>query len=409
MTRAPDKLAIVSWSFYDFANTIFSMNVISLYFALWVTVDKGGPDILYGAVLSGSMLAVAVSVPVFGAISDKTGNRRGPLILLTLACVLCTGLIGQTDDLYAGLFLFALANYAYQSCMVFYNGMLPQVARGSSVGLVSGYGVALGYLGSIAGMLMVKPFVSAGGRGAAFFPTAAMFLFFALPCFFFVKDPKMISRGRVRVLEAFHALKQTLTHVKQYRLLFKFIIIHFIVLDVVNTIIAFMAIYANKVIGFDNNQITNFLITSTVFAMIGSYFIGILVNRKGSVWSYWLVLGLWIAALTVTVLSVSPLMFWVVGPLAGVGMGGVWVVSRVLLIELSPKDKVGEFFGLYGMAGKLASILGPLLWGSIVFMLQSTETLKYRAAVFALLIIVLIGSWLFRSLQKEMAAAPAEA
>ncbi|MCH8209520.1 MAG: MFS transporter, partial [Nitrospinae bacterium] len=245
--------------------------------------------------------------------------------------------------------------------------------------------------------------------GAAFFPTAAMFLFFALPCFFFVKDPKMISRGRVRVLEAFHALKQTLTHVKQYRLLFKFIIIHFIVLDVVNTIIAFMAIYANKVIGFDNNQITNFLITSTVFAMIGSYFIGILVNRKGSVWSYWLVLGLWIAALTVTVLSVSPLMFWVVGPLAGVGMGGVWVVSRVLLIELSPKDKVGEFFGLYGMAGKLASVLGPLLWGSIVFMLQSTETLKYRAAVFALLIIVLIGSWLFRSLQKEMAAAPAEA
>ncbi len=366
MTPAHDKLAIASWSFYDFANTIFSMNVISLYFALWVTVDKGGPDILYGAVLSGSMLAVAVSVPVFGAISDKTGKRRGPLTLLTLASVICTGLIGQTDDLYAGLFLFALANYAYQSCMVFYNGMLPQVARGSSVGLISGYGVALGYLGSIAGMLMVKPFVSAGGRGSAFLPTAAMFLFFALPCFFFVKDPAMISRGRVRVLEAFGALKQTLTHVKQYRLLFKFILIHFIVLDVVNTIIAFMAVYAHKVIGFDNNQITNFLITSTVFAMIGSYFIGILVQRKGSVLSYWLVLGLWIAALTITILSVSPAMFWVVGPLAGVGMGGVWVVSRALLIELSPKDKVGEFFGLYGMAGKLASILGPLLWGSIV-------------------------------------------
>lgn len=405
MTPAPDRLAVASWSLYDFANTIFSMNVISLYFALWVTVDKGGQDILYSAALSGSMLAVAVSVPVFGAISDKTGKRRGPLTALTLAAVVCTGLIGQADDLYAGLFLFVLANYFYQSCMVFYNGMLPQVARGSSVGLVSGYGVALGYLGSIAGMLMVKPFVAAGGRSAAFLPTAAMFLFFALPCFFFVKDPAMVSRGRVRVLEAFRALKQTLSHIKQYRLLFKFILIHFIVLDVVNTIIAFMAIYANKVIGFDNNQITNFLITSTVFAMIGSFFIGILVSRKGSVWSYWLVLGLWIAALTITIVSVSPAMFWVVGPLAGVGMGGVWVVSRALLIELSPKDKVGEFFGLYGMAGKLASILGPLLWGSIVFMLESTQTLKYRAAVSALLIIILIGSYLFRSLQKEMAVA----
>ena len=80
----PNVLAIVSWSLYDFANTIFSMNVISLYFALWVTVDKGSPDIFYSAVLSGSMFAVALSVPVFGAISDQTGRRQGPLAILTL-------------------------------------------------------------------------------------------------------------------------------------------------------------------------------------------------------------------------------------------------------------------------------------------------------------------------------------
>lgn len=408
MTPAPDKVAIASWSLYDFANTIFSMNVISLYFALWVTVDKGGQDILYSAALSGSMLAVAVSVPVFGAISDKTGNRRGPLIFLTLLSVTCTGLIGFTDDLYTGLILFILANYGFQSALVFYNGMLPHVARGSKVGLVSGYGVALGYMGSIAGMLMVRPFVNAGGRSAAFLPTAAMFLIFALPCFFFVRDPEIISRGRVRVLEAFRTLKQTLKHIGQYRLLFKFILIHFIVLDVVNTIIAFMAVYANKVIGFNDSQITAFLITSTVFAMIGSYAIGILVEKKGTVWSYWLVLGLWIAALSIAVLSVIPAMFWVVGPLAGVGMGGVWVVSRALLIELSPKEKVGEFFGLYGLAGKLASIFGPLLWGTIVLMLESSQTLKYRAAVFALLLIAIAGACLFGSMQKDM-AAPAEA
>ena len=89
------------------------MNVISLYFALWVTVDHGGQDILYSSVLSLSMLAVAVSVPIFGAISDTTGKRRGPLIGLTLLCVFCTGLIGTTDHLWTGLILFMVANYGY--------------------------------------------------------------------------------------------------------------------------------------------------------------------------------------------------------------------------------------------------------------------------------------------------------
>jgi UMF1 family MFS transporter len=138
MTSGPNKRAIASWAFYDFANTIFSMNVISLYFALWVTVDHGGQDILYSMALSSSMLAVAISAPVFGTISDQTGRRSLPLTLLTFISVLTTAVIGQTDQLWVGLLLFIVANYCYQSALVFYNGMLPDVARNSNVGVVSG-------------------------------------------------------------------------------------------------------------------------------------------------------------------------------------------------------------------------------------------------------------------------------
>ena len=113
MTSAPDKRAIASWAFYDFANTIFSMNVISLYFALWVTVDHGGQDILYSMALSSSMLAVAISAPVFGTISDQTGRRSLPLTLLTVISVLATAIIGQTEQLWVGLLLFIVANYCY--------------------------------------------------------------------------------------------------------------------------------------------------------------------------------------------------------------------------------------------------------------------------------------------------------
>jgi UMF1 family MFS transporter len=399
-----DKLAITSWAFYDFANTIFSMNVISLYFALWVTVDHGGPDILYSAALSGSMLAVALSVPVFGAISDQTGRRRGPLTLLTLLSVSGTFLIGQTDQLLPGILFFIIANYCYQSALVFYNGMLPSVARGSHIGLVSGYGVALGYLGSIAGLLLVKPFVESGGRSAAFLPTAAMFLIFSIPCFLFVKDPDTTqSFKKFQLRQAFLTLKQTLANTSQYSFLLKFILIHFLILDVVNTVIAFMSIYANKVMNFSDAQITTFLITSTSAAMIGSYVIGWLVKHKGTAWSYWLVLWLWVAALSIAILSQSQAMFWMVGPLAGMGMGGVWVVSRAYIVELSPPEKLGEFFGIYGLAGKAASILGPLLWGSVVWAFQDTQTFKYRAALTALLAIAVVTLFLFRSLRRQMA------
>jgi len=163
-----------------------------------------------------------------------------------------------------------------------------------------------------------------------------------------------------------------------------------------------MSVYASKVIGFSDGQIITFLISSTVGAMIGSLIIGILVKHKGTIWSYWLVLALWIVALLLTAISQSETLFWLVGPIAGMGMGGVWVVSRAFIIELSPPEKVGEFFGLYGFAGKAASILGPMLWGAVVWALDSTGTLKYRVAVTVLLGIVVAAAFLFRGLTQQL-------
>jgi UMF1 family MFS transporter len=401
-SEKPNVLAIVSWSFYDFANTIFSMNVISLYFALWVTVDKGSSDLLYSVVLSGSMLAVALSVPVFGAISDQTGRRRGPLAVLTLICVAATSAIGFFDQLAIGLCCFFLANYSYQSAMVFYNGMLPQISKGTNVGLISGYGVALGYLGSVVGLLAVKPFVEEGGRLAAFFPTALIFLVFALPCLIFVKDPSRENVSKVQFAKTFQTLKKTYQEASKYKNLIKFVLIHFLILDVVNTIIAFMSVYANKVIGFDDGQINTFMIVATLAAMVGSFGIGWLVKVKGNRLSYWLVLILWAVVLLIIAVSQTETMFWIVGPLAGIGMGGVWVVSRSFLVELAPKEKLGEFFGLYSLAGKMASIFGPLIWGLVVWTLDSTESFKYRAAVFVLFLISCVAIFFYRELAKNL-------
>ena len=165
VNQISNRLAIFSWSLYDFANTIFSMNVISLYFALWVTVDHDGQDILYSTALSLSMLAVALSVPVFGALSDTTGKRRVPpdrthpaLRFLHRTDRHHRPSLDRPD--FGSWWPITVTNRRW----FFITACSPPFHGAAMSRLVSGYGVALGYLGSIIGMLMVQPFVESGGR-----------------------------------------------------------------------------------------------------------------------------------------------------------------------------------------------------------------------------------------------------
>ena len=99
-----NKLAVWAWALYDLANTIFFINVITLYFALWVTVDMGGKDIYYSIAMTCSMFLIALFQPVLGALSDRRAKRKPFLIGFTLMCVVFTGLLGLTKSLWAGLF-----------------------------------------------------------------------------------------------------------------------------------------------------------------------------------------------------------------------------------------------------------------------------------------------------------------
>ena len=151
------------WISYDFANTIYSMNVVSLYFSLWITVDNGREDIWVSLANSLSMLMVALSLPGLGVISDRYRRRMPFLLGLTLSCVLFTSLISvvgwtvPSSGWRVGLALsfFVLANYSYQGGLVFYNALLPQVSPPRLMGRVSGYGTAMGYLGAIVGLSLI--------------------------------------------------------------------------------------------------------------------------------------------------------------------------------------------------------------------------------------------------------------
>lgn len=406
----PHWPSILSWSLYDFANTIFSMNIISLYFPLWVTVDKGGEDILYGFALSLSMILVALSMPVIGAFSDRMGRRVPLLIGLTTLSVFFTGLIGVFDLLTLGLIFFVLANFGYHAALVPYDALLPQVSRGYSVGKVAGIGVALGYVGAIAGILMINPFVSEAGRGASFIPTAFLFLLFSLPCFFMVKEEKrkVSTVFWLNIREEVVKIKNTLSNTKKYPGLLRFLIANFIYCDAVNTVIAFMSVYAHQVIGFNDSMIRILLIVSTSFAIAGSLIFGWITDRLGAKRTLLMVLCIWIVGLVVAMVSFSPMIFWMVGPIVGIALGGTWVSARSLVVDLSPPEKIGEIYGLYNMGGKFGFILGPLVWGAIVLAFGGLGILKYRIAIGSLLLFLVVGLYLLRKIPDKVKSRMSE-
>ena len=393
---------VLSWALYDFANTLFAINILSLYFVLWVTVDQGASQTSFSLTLSGSMLAVALCSPMLGAVSDRYGRRIPLLMAVVLVCVVLTGAIGQVGGLIAGLALFAAANFCYQTGNVFYDSLLPTVSTEENRGRISGLGVGIGYVGTITGILMIAPFVDRWGREAAFLPTAALFLLFSIPCFLFVKEAKPeIPFNAGLIKDGYSRLLTTLVNARQHSNLLKFIAARFLYVDGVNTLLIFMAVYTTQVIGFSDGQVRLLLITSTTFAIVGSFFFGRMVDRVGPKRTLTVVLTLWIAVFVIAAVTFYAPVFWLVGALAGVALGGTWTADRAFLTRLAPPEQMGEFFGLYQLAGRFAAVTGPLIWGLTVDNLVGLGDWRFRIGILALLVNVGLGFLVLTRVREE--------
>jgi len=384
------------------------MNIVSLYFVLWLTVDKNCPEIYYSLSLSGSIILAGIAMPLLGEISDRTGIRIPFLIALTLGCVCSTAMLGVTGKVFIALIFFALANFCYQLAGVTYNSLLVRVSEPTGLGKTSGLGVSLGYLGSILGLILVKPFLDSGGRSATFIPTAVLFLIFAVPSFIFIKDPPRahIPDSDLEFKSILARLFKTILHIRQNKALTRFLICIFLCLNAVNTVVVYMGVYAKRVMGFSDSNIIYFMIFSILFAIAGSYGFGYLTDRLGSKRTLGQVIKLWCLALLFAIIAVYDWMFWIVGPLIGIALGGFWVSTRIMLIKLVPREKIGQMFGLLGLVNILSYIPGTILWGMITtFVFSGPSVFKYRIALFSVLGFMFAGYRKFRYLADPQKVA----
>lgn len=386
------RRALYAWALYDLANTTFSLNVVSRYLPLIVVQDLGGRDLDVGIAYSASMLLVALSSPVLGALSDLSGRRVPYLAFTTLGAVGATALMGVAGTASTLLLLFAIANYCYQAALVFYDALLANVSDESTRGRASGLGIGLGYGGAIMSLYSVAPIAERFGKAAAFPATAVLFLVFAVPCLVFVPDRgsgPMWRRGATG--RAFGRVRATLAWLPRHPSLARFLVAHFLYTDAINTVILFMAVYVTLVGHFTSAEVTRLLALSTLFAIAGAFAQGPVIDRVGPKRALYAALVLWAVGLALTLVGAKTAL-WLVGPVTGAALGATWAADRVLMLRLSPPEALGELYGIYGMVGRFSAITGPLIWGTIVYLLEGTGDTAYRVAVGSLLAMLLAGA-----------------
>lgn len=406
--RAPiSRLSVASWVLYDLANTIFSLNIVSLYFSLWVVNIMGARDADYGFANSVSMAVIFFASPLLGALTDQAPRRMPFLVISTLICIGFTLLLGQ-GGVYFSLVAFAIANIAYQAGLQFYDALLPEVSTPENCGWIGGIGVGVGYFGSVigisAGSLLLRgtdvlPLeIQSSSYVTVFQVTAVLFLLFALPCFFFVRErPKPGRHFSLASLgPAIQQIGVTMRSTRSYPGLVRFLIGRIFYTDAVNTVIAFMGIYVTNEVGFSSGQAQMVLLVAIIFAVVGGLVWGKVVDRIGPKRTLDLVLGLWVFiflwAAMVGFLKLPGVFFWPVPCLAGIALGGTWTADRPYMLRLTPPARIGEFYGLYGMVGRFAAIIGPFTWGLVV----DTFNLGRPAAILTLLAGIVISYVILR-------------
>ena len=376
-------LEIWAWAMYDFANSGYTTVVLTAIFnAYFVAVVAGGAPwatFAWTAALSLSYALVIVTAPVIGAYADLRANKKLLLFFSTAGCVLGTAALGLAGpgDIAIAVICVVVSNFFFGTGCDLIAAFLPELARGRNLGKVSGWGWSLGYVGGLvtlgACLACVSWAQSAGQTAPQFVPltmliTAALFALASVPTFAILREratPQPLVSGATLVGSAFARLADTVRHAVRYRDLRRFLICIVFYQAGVQTVITLAAIYAEQAMGFNTRDTLVLVLVVNVTAALGAFFFGNIQDRIGHVPTIALTLAGWLATVLIAWVADTRPLFWVAANLAGLCMGASQSAGRALVAYLSPKSRRAEFFGLWGLATNLSSILGPITYGAV--------------------------------------------
>ncbi len=378
------KREVWAWAMYDFANSGYTTVVITAIFnAYFVSVVAGNAPwatFAWTAALSVSYLLIMLTAPFIGAHADARAAKKRWLVATTAGCVLGTAalaLAGPGGLAVAVVFL-VLSNFCFGSGENLIAAFLPELADEEAMGRVSGYGWSLGYLGGLASLGACLAYVSwAQGRGqgaAEFVPvtmliTAALFALASLPTFLFLRErAKPLPADRIPGFgAAFERLRETWRHARAFPDMRRFMLCIVFYQAGIQAVIALAAIYAEQAMGFKTAETIQLIFAVNITAAIGAFAFGHVQDRVGHVRAIAATLVGWIVMILLAWRAEGPGMFWLAANIAGLCLGASQSAARALIGVLAPPARHAEFFGLWGLAVKASSILGPITYGLVTW------------------------------------------
>jgi len=407
-----------AWSMYDFANSGYTTVVVTAVFNAYFVAGVAGrapwATFAWTAALSVSYLAVLLSAPLVGAWADAHAAKKRLLAWVTAGCVLFTALLyfASPGAVALAIALVVLSNFFFATSENLIAAFLPELADSGAMGRISGWGWAFGYLGGLVSLGVSLAYITLSqksGHGAAqFVPvtmliTAALYALCAAPTFAFLRERAVPQPRREG---AWSEVLRTLREAERFRDLRRFLVCILFYQAGIAAVIALAAIYAQEAMKFSTQQTLVLILVVNVTAAVGAFAFGYLQDAIGHVRAMVLVLAGWIAMVALAYVAEGAALFWVAANLAGLCMGSSQAAGRAIVGYLAPPARVAEFFGLWGLAVKAASIFGPLTYGAVTWIFEGNHRLGILAvgAYFVVGLALLSGLDVERGRRAALAA-----
>jgi MFS transporter, UMF1 family len=395
-----------AWSMYDFANsgytTVVITAVFSAYFVGVVAGNRPWATLAWTAALSVSYALILVTAPLVGAWADAHAAKKRLLLVCTVGCVAFTALLAlaQPGNVALALVLIVLSNYFFGAGENLIAAFLPELADSRAMGRVSGWGWSFGYVGGLVALGLCLAYILASGRpGSETVPvamliTAAFFALASTPTFLFLRER---AAAQPRVENPWARVKQTLGRARSFTDLRRFLLCLLFYQAGITAVISLAAIYAEHAMKFTMQQTIVLILVVNVTAALGAFGFGYVQDAIGHVRSIAITLVGWIVMILVAATAESHIAFWIAANLAGLCMGSSQAAGRAIVGYLAPPERLAEFFGLWGLAVKTASIFGPLTYGVLTWFFAG----NHRLAILVTGIYFVVGLALLAGIDVE--------
>lgn len=416
------RLAIRAWTMYDWGNSAFATTmmaaVLPVYYA---TLGNAGDSSAmmtsrWGFTTAIAALIAAVISPILGAIADFRGSKKKFLTIFMLLGVVATALLflpNQEGDWLLASIIFIFANIGFAGSLVYYDGLLPHVARADEIDMVSSKGYMMGYIGggillavNLVMIMFVPTWVPSLDTGLmtrlSFVTVAVWWLVFTLPLLFRVKEPvRRIDVGEegMRPIQAsFSRLKKTFSELKKYHDLSLGLLSFWVYANGIGTIITMATIYGNE-LGFSRTTLIGTLLMVQFLAAPFAYLFGWLAKKLGTKKSIYLSLTIYSLIAIAGYFLYQEWQFWALGAAVATVQGGSQALSRSMIGKMMPKSKSAEFYGFFSVFEKFASILGPLIFGIVSRIMNES-----RLSIASLIVFFGVGIYILTKVNIERGA-----